>query len=83
MLDHRKVVRDKQIRQAELLLQIKQQVDDAGLNRNVERGDGFVERQDLRLQRQRPRDPDALLLPTGELARIAAGVGVPQPDDLE
>ena len=83
MLDHRKIVRHKQIRQAELLLQIEQQVEDAGLDRDVERRDRLVEREDLGPQRQRPRDPDALLLPTGELRRIAAGIGVSQPDGVE
>ena len=83
MLDHRQVVGDEQIGQPELLLQVEQQVDDAGLDRHVERRHRFVEGQDLGLQRQRPRDADALLLPAGELSRVAAGVFAPQPDDAQ
>ncbi len=83
VLHDRKIVRYKQIGQPELLLQIEQQVEDAGLNRHVERRHRLVEREDLGPQRQRPRDPDALLLPAGELTRIPAGIGVPQPDGVE
>ena len=66
---HRKVVGDEQIGEAELVLQVLQQVDDLGLDRDVERGDRLVENEQARLQRQCPRDADALLLPARELAR--------------
>src|ERR1700744_3763791 len=75
MLDDRKVVRHKQVRQAEPLLQIQQQVDDPGLNGDIQCGHRFVERQDPGSQRQRPGDTDALLLPAGELRGIARGIG--------
>ena len=83
VFDHGKIVRHKQIRQTELRLQVQQQVDDARLNRHVERRHRLVERKNLRLQRQRPRYTDPLLLPTGELGGIAAGVGAVQPDDRQ
>ncbi len=66
---HRKVVGDEQIGKAELVLQVLQQVNDLGLDRYVERGDRLIENEQARLQRQCPRDADALLLPTRELAR--------------
>ena len=69
-----KIVRDEQIRQSEPLLQVQQQVDDARLDRDVEGGHRFVEREDLRLQCQRAGDADALLLPAGELGGVSAGV---------
>src|SRR5205814_1465705 len=37
----------------------------------------------VRLERQRPRDADALPLPTGELVRIVAHLVRPQPDLFE
>ena len=83
VLDHRQVVADEQVGQSELVLQIQQQVDDAGLDRHVERRHRFVEREDLRLQRQRSCDTDALLLTAGELGGIAAGIGAAQPDGVE
>ena len=48
MLDHRQIVADEQIRQIEIFTQIHKQVDDLRLNRNVERGDGFVANQKFR-----------------------------------
>jgi hypothetical protein len=38
---------------------------------NVERGDRFVGDQDFRVERQRPRNADALPLPAGKLMRKA------------
>ncbi len=67
VLDHRQVVADEQVRQSELVLQIQQQVHDAGLDGHIERRHRFVECEDLRVQRQRPCDTDALLLAAGEL----------------
>ena len=69
VLDHRQVVRDEQVRQAELALQVHQQVDDLRLDRHVERGDRLVADDQLRVERQRPRDADALPLAAGELVR--------------
>ena len=71
---HRQIVRDEQVRQAELGLQPLEQVDDAGANRHVERRHGLVEHEQLRLERQRARDADPLPLAAGERLRIAVGV---------
>ena len=72
-----------EIGQPEPLLQIQQQVDDACLDRHVERRNGLVEREDLRLGGQRPRNADALFLATGELCRVSGGVLPSQADDAE
>jgi hypothetical protein len=66
--DHRQVMRDEQVGHVPLPLQIAQQVEDAGLDAHVQRGDRLVQDQDPRPQRQRPGDADALPLPAGELA---------------
>jgi hypothetical protein len=48
----------------------------------VERGKRLVEKQDTRLHRQRPGQGHTLLLPTGQLARIACRQGA-EPHELE
>jgi hypothetical protein len=60
MFDDRQVMRHEQIGQTEPVLQVQEQVDDAGLDRHVERRHRFVESENLRLQRQRASDADPL-----------------------
>jgi hypothetical protein len=79
----RKVVRDKQVRQLELLLQIFQQVNDLRLNGNVERRNGFVAHDEFGTDGERPGDPDALALSAGKLVRIAICVVGLQPNQLQ
>ena len=50
-----------------------EQIDDLALDRNVERGNRLVADDELRLDRKRARDADALALAAGELMRIAIG----------
>ena len=71
---HGEVVGDEEVAEAEPLLQVLQQVHDTGLDAHVERRDRLVEHDELRIERQRPGDADALALPTGELVREPAGV---------
>ena len=71
--DDREVVRDEDVGEVELLLQLDEQVEDLGLDRDVERGDGLVGDDELRLQHERAREPDALPLPAAELVRVAVG----------
>ena len=79
----RQVVGDEQVGQAELLLEVLQQVDHLRLDRHVERRDRLVADDDLRAQRERAGDPDALALAAGELVRVPVhGVGV-EPDPFE
>ena len=83
MPDDREVVRDEQVREVELLLQLLEQVDDLRLDRDVERGDRLVRDDEVGVERERAGEPDPLALAAGELVRIAArGVGR-QADDLE
>ena len=69
--DDAEVVRDQQVGEAELVLQLAEQVDDLGLDRDVERRDRLVEDDQPRPQRQRPGDPDPLPLAARELVRVA------------
>ena len=68
------VVGDEDHRQAELALQLAQQVEDLGLDRDVEGGDRLVGDDQLRLQRERAGDADPLALAAGELVRVAVVV---------
>ena len=74
VLHHGEIVGDEQVGQAELALQVLQQVDDLRLDRDVERGDRLVADDQLGLDRERAGDADALALAAGELVRIALRV---------
>ena len=76
-------MRDEQVGEAELALEVLQEVDDLGLDRHVEGRHRLVEDEQPRLQGERPGDADALLLAAGELARVAAGHAGREADHLE
>ena len=81
--DDGQVVGDEQVRQAELLLEVLQQVHDAGLDRHVERRDRLVEDDHRRVEGEGTGDADALALAAGELVGEALGVVGRQADELE
>ena len=58
----REVVRNEELGQPKLLLQVLHQVDHLRLNRYVQRAHRLVGDHDLRVRRQRARDSDALPL---------------------
>ena len=72
VLDDREVVGDEQVGQAELLLEVVEQVQDLALDRHVERRDRLVADDELGVQGERPGDADALALAA---ARTRAGSG--------
>ncbi len=65
------VVADEQDRGAELAAQLAHQLEDGGLDGDVEAGGRLVHDQQRRLGHQRHGDDDALLLAAGQLVRIA------------
>ena len=81
--DDVEIVRDEQVGEAELLLQVLEQVEDLRLHGDVERGHGLVADDQLRVGGEGPRDADPLALPAGELVREAVVVLRVEPDDLE
>ena len=83
MFHNPQVVRNEEVGDAELLLQVLQQVDDLRLDRDVERRHRLVGDDQARLDRQGARDADALALPAAELVRIAVVGVAPQTDALE
>src|SRR5271166_48859 len=72
-LDDRDVVRDEQEGQAHLRLEAQHQVEDARLYGDVERRHNLVGDDQLRPERERPGDGDALALAAGELVRVTPG----------
>ncbi len=79
MLHHAQIVRDEQIGQPQLGLQVPQQIDDLCLHRNIQRGHRLVAHYEARMQHQRAGDADALALTAGELVRIAIARPLGQP----
>ena len=65
------------------LLQVLEQVEDLRLDRDVERRDRLVADDQLRVQRERARDPDALALAARELVRVAVREARVEADDVE
>ena len=65
------VMGDEEVGEAEPLLQRLQQVDDLRLGADVERRDRLVADHEVRIDRESPRDDDALALAAGEFVRIA------------
>ena len=73
-LDHGEVVRDENVGDPGLVLQVHQQVQHLRLDRHVERRHGLVEHHDLGLQHQRAGNRHALPLAARKHVRIALGV---------
>ena len=80
---HRQVVRDEQVREAALALQVLHDVEHLRLHAHVQRRGGLVADQEFRLGGQCPRDRDTLPLPAGELVRELLAVLRRQPHRLQ
>src|SRR5262249_20109622 len=74
VLHDREVVRNEQIGKPEALLEVLEQVDDLRLYGHVQGRDWLIAHDEVRVGSQRPRNADALALPTRELVRITPRV---------
>ena len=81
--DDRKVVRDKEICEILLGLELVHKVENLRADGNVQRGDRLVRHDELRVHDHRARDADALTLPAGKLVRVAGLVLGQQADVLK
>ena len=70
--DHAQVVGDEDVGQAQLVLQVVEQVDDLGPDGHVQGRDRLVGDDQPGIQGQGPGHADALALPAGELVRVQA-----------
>jgi hypothetical protein len=83
MRDHREVVRNEEIGDAEAIAQIGEEVEDCRLDGDIERGNRLVAYQQVGFARHRARDADALLLATRELMWIAIAVSRREAHEIE
>src|SRR5205809_5233383 len=83
VLDQPEVMRDEQICQSELLLQVHQQVHDLSLDGDIEGGDRFVENEKRRTEGEGARQTDPLPLTTTELVRVSLEVRRVEADEAE
>ena len=83
MADDREIVRDEEVGELELLLELFEQVDHLRLDRDVEGGDGLVGDDEVRVGRESAREADPLALAARELVRVAGGRVGGQADGLE
>ena len=74
MSDYQQVVRDEEISNTELFLQLFKHIDDLRLDGNVQRGYGFVADDEFGIYSQRSRDTDTLSLAAGELVDVSCRV---------
>jgi hypothetical protein len=83
--DDAHVVGDQHDRHLELVLELVQELEDLGLDRDVERRRGLVGDEELRVARQRHGDHDALAHAARELVRVLlhAAVGVGDVHELQ
>jgi len=72
VLHHRKVVGDEQVGEFQFFLQIHQQVDNLRLNGDIQRRQRLVAHDELRVQRERARDADALALAADFLLKFCS-----------
>ena len=71
--NHGEVMRDEEVSQPELALEVAKEVDDLGLDRDVERGQRFIADDQSGPERDRAGDRDALALPPREFVGKALG----------
>ena len=69
------VVGDKEVSKVELFLKIHEEVDDLGLDRDIEGTDRFVADDKLRFDGEGAGNADALALASAKFVGEAAGVG--------
>jgi hypothetical protein len=67
---------NKQVRKAELALQLRHQIHDLRANADVKGGDRFVRHNELRTQGQSPGNSDSLALTSAEFVWKAAQCGL-------
>ena len=81
--DDVQVVRDEDVREVEIALEVLEQVQDLRLHRDVERRDRLVADDQLRVDGESAGDADPLPLPTRELVREPVVVLGVEADDVE
>src|SRR5256886_11935435 len=81
--DDGEVVRDEEVGEVELLLQLFEEVDDRRLDRDVQRRDRLVRHDEVGIESDCACQPDALALAARELVGITPGRVGGKADDLQ
>jgi hypothetical protein len=76
-------VGDEEVCELEVGLEVFEQVDDLGLDRDVERRHRLVADDEVRVEREGAGEADPLALTAGKLMRVPRGCIGREPDDLE
>ena len=79
----RQIVRHEKIGQPHLHLEIFEEIDDAGADRNVQRGDRLVQHDHFGIQSQSAGNANALPLAARKLLWVAVRMFRLQPDNLQ
>jgi len=79
----REIVRDEEVRETQLVLQVGEKIEDLCPDRDIERRDGFVQDQQRGSGRERPGYADSLALAAAELVRITGRMLRRETDQLE
>ena len=82
VFDYGEVVRDEQVGDAALFLQVLEQVDDLGLDADIQSADGFVANDEFGFDGERARDADALTLAAAEFVRVTLRVFGSRPTEV-
>ena len=83
LLHDAQIVADKQVGQVQSSLQVGHQVDDLGLDGNIQCTGGFVENDEFGFGGQGSGDADPLLLPAAEFVRVSEKMFRPQVHRVE
>src|SRR4051794_39759364 len=83
MADDSEIVTDEEIGQTAFLAQLREQLENLCLHRDIEGADRLIGDDQRRVDREGASDPNALTLSTREFVGIASSVLRSQPDGLE
>ena len=83
VLDDAEVVRDEEIGDPFLVLQIREEIEHDRLDRDVERGEGLVAYHQIRVASECPRDCDALPFASAELVGPARQIATVEIDGMQ
>ena len=76
-------MRDEQVRQAEIALQLREQVDDLCADADIESGDGFIANDKFWAESEGAGDRDALALSAGKFVGITQAGGFVETDGAQ
>lgn len=80
MMDDGEIMGNENVGKLQLLLKVRQEIEDLRLDRDIQRRHGFIENNKLWFERNGPGDADSLPLSAREFVRVTGGDFGVQPD---